>query len=218
MPYKDPEKERERQKIRRIQSKHKEYQRKYQQEWRAKNPDKWKSIRKKSESSPKRKLYLSNWWKTSPKAQVIRRRFNESIKSKEYHKKWNMTNPEKIKKKDVRYYNSIKGIVNYLKKNERRKFKIEPKNITPELISAVNQRDKNCVYCGKTLPDKPTNKNDVHYDHLNPFKSFSEINMVRCCGSCNHQKSNGHVLEWCEYKGYKPAKIVYDLLDKDKNN
>jgi len=96
---------------------------------------------------------------------------------------------------------------------ERKKFKIEPKNITPELITAVNQRDKNCVYCGKVLPDKPANKNDVHYDHLHPFKPFSKINMVRCCGSCNHQKSNGEVLEWCKHKGYTPAKIVYDLFD-----
>jgi len=213
MPYKDPEKERERQRRRRKTPEYKEYQKKYQKEWRLKNRDKVKAIRNKAEKNPKRKASRSNWWKTSPKAKVIRRRFNQSIKSKEYRKKWNMTNREKIKKKDARYYSSIKGIVNYLKKNERRKFKIEPEDITVDLIITVNKRDKNCVYCGKELPEKSINKNDVHYDHLNPFKPFSETNMVRCCGACNHQKSNADVLQWCEFKGYTPDKIVYELLN-----
>lgn len=214
MPYKDPKKERERQRRRRKTLEYREYQRKYQKGWRIRNPNKLEEIRKKSEKNPKRKEYLSKWWKTSPKAKVIRRRFNESIKSKEYHKKWNMTNPEKIKKKDARYYSSIKGIVNYLKKNERRKFKIEPIDITVDLIISVNKRDKNCVYCGKELLEKSINKNDVHYDHINPFKPFSENNMVKCCGSCNRQKSSADALQWCEFKGYKPAKIVYELLNK----
>jgi len=255
MPYKDPEKERERQRNRRKTTKYKEYQKKYQQEWRAKNLDKWKDIRKKSESSLKRKAYLSNWWKTSLKAKEIKMRFKEKLKQhkklerwkdpkrkaylrhwyrtspkakllrqkylgsnnkKEANKRYAKKHPDIIKKKYARYYNSIKGTLNYLKKNERRKFKIEPKDVTIDLITTVNKRDKNCVYCGIKLPEKPTNRNDVHYDHINPFKPFSETNMVRCCGSCNHQKSNADVLQWCQFKGYKPAKIVYILLKKNK--
>ncbi|HLG24209.1 MAG TPA: HNH endonuclease signature motif containing protein [Candidatus Nanoarchaeia archaeon] len=218
MPYKDPEKERQRQKIRRRSPKYKEYQREYQKKWIIKNSEKWKEIQKKSRDSPKRKRYDAIWQKTSPKAKLIRKKYNESEKGKMYKKEWTLNNPDKIKAKYARYYSSTKGIINHLKKNERKKFRIEPKNITFELINVVNQRDKNCVYCGKSLPDKPTNKNDVHYDHLNPFKPFSEINMVRCCGSCNHQKSNADVLQWCEFKGYKPSKIVYDLLKKNKNS
>jgi len=35
---------------------------------------------------------------------------------------------------------------------------------------------------------------------------------------CNQQKGNADVLRWCEFKGYKPAKIVYDLLEEDRKN
>ena len=216
MPYKDPDKERERGRRRRQTPEYKKYQREKQKEWRFNHPDKVKEIRRKAEKSPKRIEYRKNWWKKSPKAKVIRKRFNESVKAKEYHKNHNMENREKIRKKDKRYYNSIKGTLNYLKKNERRKFKIEPKEITVDLIMMVNKRDKNCVYCRKELPEKSTNRNDVQYDHLHPFKPFSEFNMVRCCGSCNHQKLNAPALEWCEFKGYKPAEIVYILLNKQK--
>src|SRR3989338_4238843 len=271
MPYKDPNKERERQISRRKTPEYKEYQREYQRDWRLRNPDKVKEIRVKSEKKPERIEYRRNWWRTSPKAKEIKERFKEKQKliqkRKEYQRNWWRTSPkaklynqkperkayklnwdrtspkrklsvqryvmgdkkkeadrryakkhpDMIKKKYKRYYSSIKGIVNYLKKHDRKKYKIETKDITPELIIAVNERDKNCVYCGKPLPDKPTNKNDIHYDHVNPFKPFSEINIVRCCGSCNHQKSNADALQWCEHKGYKPAKIVYDLLEKDRN-
>ena len=217
MPYKDPNKERERQIKRRKTQHYKEYQKKYQKEWRISNPDKVKEIRNKAEKNPKRKEYLSKWWKTSQKAKAIRKRFNQSIKAKEYHKKWDMENPEKLKNKYAKYYISIKGVVNRLKKNEARKFKGNVSNITVDLIKMVDKRDKNCVYCGKNLPEKPMNRNDIHYDHINPFKPFSKINIARCCGSCNHKKSNADVLQWCEYNGYKPAKIVYDLLEKDRS-
>ena len=218
MPYKDLEKERERQRRRRKTPEYKAYQRKFQKRWRLKHPDKVKAIRNKAEKNPKRRESISNWWKTSPKAKAIRKRYYESAKGKEYHKKYNMENREKIKKKDKKYYYSIKGVVNRLKKNEVRKFKGTKfegvNNINIELIEIVDKRDTNCVYCLKKLPEKSTNKNDIHYDHINPFKPFSKTNIVRCCGSCNHQKSNADVLQWCEFKGYNPAKIVYELLNK----
>lgn len=218
MPYKNPEKEKERQRRRRKTAQYKEYQKEYQKKWRIKNVEKWKEIRKKSESSPKRKEYLANWWKTSPKAKAIRKRFNKSEKSKEYQKNWGHDHPDKVKKKYEKYYKSIKGIVNRLKKNEAKKFKFDgaTDNITTKLIEMVNDRDKFCVYCGKKLPDIPKKPNDIHYDHINPFKPFSKTNIVRCCGHCNQQKANADVLQWCEFKGYKPAKIVYTLLKADK--
>jgi len=219
VPYNNPEKERERQRKRRKTSEYREYQRRYQKNWRIKNPEKWKEIQEKSRNSPKRKEYDAIWQKTSPKAKLIRKRYNESEKGKIYKKEWVLKNPDKIKAKYNRYYNSLKGIVNRLKKNERRKFKFPGcvDEITVELIEIVNKRDRDCVYCGKKLPEMPTKRNDLHYDHLNPFKPFSKINIVRCCGSCNHQKSNADVLQWCEFKGYKPARIVYDLLEKERN-
>jgi len=218
MPYKNPEKERERQKRRRKTPEYKSYQKKYQEKWRKRNPEKWKGIQKKSQNSPQRKTYTAIWQKTSPKAKLIRKRYNESRKGKQYRVEWVLKNPEKVKARYGRYYNSLKGIVNRLKKNERRKFNFSgfTDEITIELIEMVNKRDQNCVYCGKDLPKMPTKRNDLHYDHLNPFKPFSKTNIVRCCGSCNHQKSSADVLQWCNFKGYKPAEIVYALIKENK--
>jgi len=220
MPYKYPEKERQRQKIRRKSLEYKEYQREYQKKWIIKNPEKWKEIQKKSRNSPKRKEYDAIWQKTSPKAKLIRKRYNESEKGKMYKKEWTLNNPDKIKAKYNRYYNSLKGIVNRLKKNERRKFNFSASTdeITIELIEMVNKRYINCVYCRKKLPETQIKRNDIHYDHINPFKPLSKTNTVRCCGSCNHQKSNADVLQWCEFKGYKPSEVVYDLLKKNKTS
>ena len=129
----------------------KSYQRNYQKKWRKENPEKWKKIIDRSETQPKRKAYVINWWKTSPKAKLIRRKYRKSEKGREYDKRWAKENPEKVKAKYVRYYNSLKGIVNYLKKKDKKKFKINNKEISTELIKMVNERDTFCVYCKKDL-------------------------------------------------------------------
>lgn len=178
----------------------------YQREWRKNNPKKIKAIRTKSEARPERKEYLRNWQRTSPNAKVIRRRFNKSDKRKEYDKRWIKENPDKVKAKFKRYYNSTKGIVNYLKKRDKKKFKFINDEITMELIDVVNQRDTSCVYCHKALRDIKK-----EYDHLNPFKPFSKFNMVKCCKTCNRRKNNADVFAWSKFMNYKPSQIVYDL-------
>ncbi len=199
MPYKDPKKS-------------KSYQREYQKRWRETNPQKWKEIIKKSEAKPERKEYVRNWQKTSPKAKSIRKRYRKSEKGKEYDKRWTKENPEKIKAKYARYYNSLKGVVNYLKKKDKKKFKISNKEITVELIKTVNERDILCVYCKENLSNIK-----AEYDHLNGFKPFSKINLVRCCSICNRSKGSSNVLQWCNFKGYTPLPIVHKLLKEQKD-
>ena len=59
----------------------------------------------------------------------------------------------------------------------------------------------------------------IKYDHVDPLKPFSNINLpVRACKDCNYQKSSFDVLKWCEFKGYKPAKIIYQIIKKQKRD
>lgn len=152
-----------------------------------------------------RKEYLRNWWKSN-KGKIIRKRYAKSEKGKAYDRQWVKDNPEKVKAKLRKYYYSIKGTVNYLKKVEKRKFKFVNNEINVELINNVNKRDLFCVYCQKELKGI---KNE--YDHLNPFKPLSKFNMVKCCRECNRSKANANVFEWCNFLGYKPSNIVYEL-------
>lgn len=213
MPYKNPEKEKGRQERRRKTPEYKEYQRKYQKSWRTKNPEKYKEIMKKSEGRPERKEYLSNWWKTSPKAKMIKEKHNKSDKKKEYDKNYALKNPEKMKLKYKRYSMSIKGIVNNLKKKDKKKFGYFTKELNIELIKKINERDKLCIYCGKILSE---NRSEFEYDHLQPFKPISKFNIVRCCKQCNRSKLNANVFEWCEFMKYTPNKLVYELYKKIK--
>lgn len=200
MPYSDKEKR-------------KEYHKEYMKAYRKNNPDKIRAIHKKSEARPERKEYLRNWWKNSPKAKEITKKFRKSDKQKEYDREWNKANPEKVRAKHKRYYLTTKGIINRLKKIDRSRFRIENTNLTIELIERVNLRDTRCVYCGKKFNDLKDYK-FIQYDHINPFKPFSENNMVRCCSSCNQSKSNSNVMEWCNFMKYSPLPIVLELLEK----
>lgn len=211
MPYINPEKEKVRQEIRRKTPEYKAYQKEYQRKWRKENPEKMKLIREKSEARPERKAYVKLWQKTSPKAKAIRQKFSQNPRKKEYDKQWNKNNPDKVKAKYTKYYKTIKGVVNYLKKKDKKKFGTINNEITSELIKMVNERDTLCVYCLTDLL-----KTKIEYDHLDAFLPFSNINIVRCCKKCNRSKSNGDVLKWCKRKGYTPAPIVYELLKKQE--
>lgn len=72
-------KEREREKRRRRTVKYKEYQRKYQANWRKKNPEKAKEIRDKHQKSEKREEYLRNWRKEGKQKEIIKRYLKSDI-------------------------------------------------------------------------------------------------------------------------------------------
>ncbi len=207
MPYKDINKKRE-------------YQRNYFMKWKKRNPDSWKKIQDKSESRPERKQYIKDWWSENPKSKIIKERFMENHPdwNKEYFKKWNKENPEKYKAKQDKYSKTPKGVLNQIKKvqNRRNKFKILTKtyNQRPlkELVEIVDKRDIACVYCHKEFgKDKNNRKNYRSYDHLDAFKPHSITNTVKCCGACNSSKCDKEVFAWLRSKGYKPARIIYEL-------
>ena len=202
MPYKDKEKSK---------NYHTEYMKKYREE----NRERVREINKKSESRPERKEYIKKWWKESPKAKAIRKRYFKSEKGRLYDKEWVKNNPEKVKIKYKKYYDSIKGIVCRLKKADMRRFKISNKNITIELIEMVNARDKSCVYCGKEFLDL-NNFMEIQYDHVNPFMPFSKTNMVRCCNFCNQEKSNADVIQWCKFNNFIVTPIIQEFYDISK--
>ena len=183
--------------------------------YRERNREKIREINKKSESRPERKEYIKDWWKNNPKAKKIRSKFAKSEKGKKYQRDWHKENPVKAKLKYKRYYNSVKGIINRLKKIDKARFGICNNNLTIELIEMVNSRDKQCPYCKKEFVDI-RNFKEIQYDHINPFLPFSKTNIVRCCDICNQEKGNANVFEWCEFNGYKPALIIYELVKSEK--
>jgi len=182
----------------------------YQREWRKKNKEKWKAIQKKSDEREERKEYKRKWLKTE-KGKEIKKRFKENHPNyvKEYAKMWNKKNPEKAKAKSKKYYATIKGKANYLRKADKKKFGIVNEMITTELVKFLIDRDKNCIYCGVKLERKNT---DV--DHINPFKPLSKDNAVLACSKCNKEKTSSDVLQWMTYKGYKISKKLQELYKK----
>ncbi len=200
MPYKDKEK-------------NKEYQREYQNKWRKENPERMKEIHKKSEQRPERKEYVREWQRTSPKAKEIRKRFDENNVGykKEYDKLWNKKNPDRVKKKHKKYYSSIKGIVNRLKKADKKRFGIINNGITFDLIKSIDDKYKKCIYCGGEF--KPR----FDYDHINSFKPFSKDNIIKVCSGCNQSKNNANLLEWMKFKNYEITEEILEIYGRAYN-
>jgi len=223
MPYKDKERERERQRIRRKSKQYKKYQREYQKKWREQNKEKWKEIVKKSENRPERKKYIKEWQNNNPKFKEIRKRFQNSKKQKEYQKKWTLNNKDKISEKHKRYNKTSKGILNKIKKVQRRRIKFKKiagvyYNIPrKDLIELVNKRDKVCVYCGCKFSEDNNSKNYGTYDHLDAFKAHSKKNTVKYCSSCNSSKGAKDVLVWLSEKGMKPSKKILNLVKNSED-
>jgi len=180
MPYKDKEKERERNIRRRKTEKYKSYQRKYQKEWREKNKDKWKKIRNKSEARPERKKYQRNWQNNSPKFKEIKKRFKESGKGKIWE--------HRRKKSDLGFLISKRvrtRIKDALKKYLRHK---SIDNIKSSDEYGINYKEiiKNLV---KNLPEN-FNYRNYHIDHINPLCLFNLKNkdeLKKAFAPENHQ-------------------------------
>lgn len=191
-------------------NKRKEYNREYQKKWRKNNQEKVKEIRNKAEAKQERIEYRRKWWNESPKAKLIKERFKEAHpeKIKEYSINYNEKNQDRARKRYDKYYSSIKGIVNRLKKSDRKKFGIDNKDITIELISKLDVLYKKCPYCNGEF--KPR----FDYDHLNPFRPFSKENIVKVCSKCNQSKNNSNLIEWMEFKGYKISEELEILYNK----
>lgn len=181
-----------------------EYQKEYQRKWRLKNPERVKEINKKSESRPERKEYIKKWWGESDNAKQIRKRHYENG-GKQKMDVWVKKNPERVKEKYSKYYNTTKGVVNYLKKRDRKKFNIRNPQINTELINFVNERDKVCPYCEGEFKPRP------EYDHINPFKPISKENVVKCCSRCNQSKNNSDLIQWLNFKNYKITEKIVNL-------
>ena len=183
------------------------YQREYQREWRANNKERVMEINKKSEQREERKEYRRNWWKTNPKAKLIKERFKENNPNiqKKYDKEFKERHPDRVRKKDAKYYSSLKGIVNRLKKSDRKKFNIENKEITIDLIKELDIKFTFCMYCGEEF--KPR----FDYDHINPFKPFSKNNIIKVCSKCNQSKNNANLLEWMNFKKFTISDKIMEL-------
>lgn len=171
---------------------------------------------RKYSKNPKRIEYMKSYfrkWNKTPKRIAWIKKYVRSNKHKEYNSKWQLKNKNLVRAKFKRYYGTIKGIVNQLKKHDARRLNIKNQELNVELIKNVNERDLSCVYCGRKFINKDDRK-EFDYDHINSFIPFSKDNIVKACKQCNKEKSCANTLEWCKFKGYVPAPIVIELYNK----
>ena len=180
MPYKDKEKERERNIRRRKTEKYKSYQREYQKKWRKENKDKWKKIRNKSEARTERKEYLRKWQRESPKFKEIKKRFKESGRMREWE--------DKRKKEDLGFL---------ISKRVRTRIKDAfKKYIKNKSIDSLKSSDEYGVdyqeiikELTKNLPEN-FNYRNYHIDHINPLCLFDLKNkeeLKKAFAPENHQ-------------------------------
>lgn len=168
------------------------------------------------EENKKDRREYHRMYNASERGKERNRKYCASEKYKEYNKIWNLNNKDKNLARGRKYSKTPKGIANSLKKKDRKKFGEADPSLNHKLILMLIERDKNCVYCGSLLKD------EVEYDHLNPFLPFSKINSVRCCLSCNRSKLNANVLDWLKFKKLEPNKLILEMLNaqtiKDSQN
>ena len=120
-------------------------------------------------------------------------------------------NPERVKQIMKKYTLSEKGKHMTFKQNTLRRQRSFPFELTYDQRKKIQSRDKSCVYCGST--DSPT------FDHIialanggtNQFE-----NLVLCCKSCNSQKFDLPVEEFCQKKGILLPEIVCSLLEEQQ--
>jgi len=164
---------------------------------------KGKETRRKYQRAEKFRKYQANW-----------KRLNKPWR-KEYEK-----NPEQKRENSRKFNKTLKGKINRLKFNERRRKKIfsltgeKKEKLNPSFIIKLKKRDKVCVFCLRKF------NQDIHslketIDHFNCDAPLSETNAVICCWSCNASKRNiplNEITKWIERKKFTPAPIVMKLL------
>ncbi len=170
----------------------------YQKKWRStqKCKDYQKKYKKETSKTPQRIAYVKKYVRTP--------------EHKARNDEWVKNNREKVNAKHRRYCHTLKGKFNDCKKKDRKKFGWVDETFTLELMRQVNLRDKKCIYCGEELDIVHFNGNS-EYDHFNPFKPFSILNMVKACHNCNKSKNQADVLQWMKYMKLIPSKFVLDL-------
>lgn len=181
----------------------------YHKKWRENNRDKVKLADEKFRKSEKRKEYLKNYQK-SDKSKEYQNKYKEEHReeAKAYDKMYRKKYPEKANARRRKYYYTAKGIATMLRKHDARRLGVKKSLLTWQIIEIITERDKVCVYCGCEL------NGNVEYDHINPFKPFSEKNIVRSCNSCNKDKSRADMVQWMNFKGYKISEKLKELYKK----
>lgn len=174
----------------------KEERKKWDKKYREKNRGTCRESDKKWRESEKGKISKKKWRDDNP----------EKVKAS--NRKYVKNNLDKVKEKFKRYYNTPKGTANMLRKHDARRLGIKKSKLTWQIVEMVNERDKECVYCGCKL------NGNVEYDHINPFKPFSKNNIVRACNNCNKDKSRANMIEWINFKKYKISQKLRDLYKK----
>ena len=184
-----------------------EEKKEYHRKWREDNPDKIKAADEKFRKSDKRKEYLKGYRKTD-KAKSYKKKYDNEHKEKQLEHQRKYNNSDKGKAKNRKYYYTPKGTANMLRKHDKKRLGITEHKLTWQIVEMVNERDKECVYCGCEL------NGNVEYDHINPFKPFSKYNIARACDNCNKDKSRANMIEWMNFKGYKISQKLLDLYEK----
>jgi len=200
----------------RWETKHPEYKKK----WSKEHPEKCKESKSRwAKNNPERN---NRWKKEHP------------IESKIMKKVWELKNPEKCKESKSRWAKNNPDKVRQLHRKDESKRRIIIKGfnstdgITKETQDYVLKRDRGlCVYCGVLTSE--TNNGDrlqTNYDHiipiskLNPqihlFNPNSIINLIIACKSCNSQRRNKDISQFCKEKNIPIPNIIMELLKKQK--
>lgn len=94
-------------------------------------------------------------------------------------------------KKYKKIYHKEKAIFNKLKQQRRHDKRNDFALTFEEWEFAVDYFNNRCAYC--------QNERKLTYDHLIPFSkggSFTRLNILPCCSSCNSSKHNKDFNEW----------------------
>lgn len=215
MPYKDKEKRKKQSKE--YREKNKDNIKKYIKKWREENPDYdkkryQKKYKNNAEFKEKNKMKCKKYYedhKDNPEYK---------LKRKEYFKEYALKDKEKIRKKKWeeehsdyrnRYFKTENGKLSKKKSTQKRRaLKKKAKDtLTNKELKIIQNRDKNCVYCG-------SNRN-LEFDHIISLNNGGEnsfLNGAMACGICNRSKRDKNVFTWCKSKGYKVPEIVINNL------
>jgi len=100
-------------------------------------------------------------------------------------------------------------------------------------LDTVVERDKNCVYCHKTMisPWNSKNQSDsVTIEHLNHKQDWDSVRtyvstdqpvpaiIAICCGACNSSRGSKSLYDWFETKYCNENKICYENVSQVVKN